>query len=264
MHRIPLAPATLRWSFAHRGLHDARRGVVENSFPAFEAAIRAGYGIECDLQPCRDGTPVVFHDATLDRLTSETGLVTARGADELTRLELRGCDPPATIPAFDAMLAFVDGRCPLLVEVKSDWRVPGTRFMTAIASAANAYVTRLEGHAFNPLMLMSFDPAVLAALGQLAPNIARGLVSGSYRNADGSRWWPEVVNEERRRQLADLTDFEAVGASFIAYKAASLPNARVTALRAAGNPVFAWTVRTGAEWETASEYADAPIFEGEL
>lgn len=261
MPRIPLVPAAVRWSYAHRGLHNAAMGVIENSLPAFDRAIRRGCGIECDLQPSRNGTPVVFHDATLERLTGETGATVSKSMDELTRLQLVGADPPATIPAFDAMLAFVDGRCPLLVEIKSGWQVPDRRFIAAIAAAANAYVTRFPGHAFDPLILMSFDPAVVAALGELAPNIARGLVSGSYCTPDGSPWWPGVLNDERRRQLADLMDFEATGASFIAYDATSLPNARVTALRAAGNPVFAWTIRDRADWETASEHADAPILE---
>ncbi|HET9584946.1 MAG TPA: glycerophosphodiester phosphodiesterase, partial [Bradyrhizobium sp.] len=35
---------------AHRGLHDAQKGVIENTPSAFAAAIAGGYGIECDLQ----------------------------------------------------------------------------------------------------------------------------------------------------------------------------------------------------------------------
>ena len=36
---------------AHRGLHDAAKGVIENTAAAFEAAIAKGYGIECDVRP---------------------------------------------------------------------------------------------------------------------------------------------------------------------------------------------------------------------
>ena len=36
---------------AHRGLHSARKGIIENTGPAFEAAIAKGYGIECDVRP---------------------------------------------------------------------------------------------------------------------------------------------------------------------------------------------------------------------
>ena len=40
---------------AHRGLHDATAGVVENTASAFSAAIAGGYGIETDLQISADG-----------------------------------------------------------------------------------------------------------------------------------------------------------------------------------------------------------------
>jgi len=40
---------------AHRGLHNASAGVIENTASAFAAAIAAGYGIETDLQISADG-----------------------------------------------------------------------------------------------------------------------------------------------------------------------------------------------------------------
>ena len=72
---------------AHRGLHGDGR--VENSRAAFEAAIAAGHGIELDVQISRDGKAMVFHDATLERLTTESGAVAARNASELATVALR-------------------------------------------------------------------------------------------------------------------------------------------------------------------------------
>ena len=40
---------------------------------AFDAAIEAGHGIELDVQASRDGQAIVFHDATLERLTGYAG-----------------------------------------------------------------------------------------------------------------------------------------------------------------------------------------------
>jgi len=60
---------------AHRGLHDRRKGRIENSAPAFLAAITKGYGIECDLQAAKDGVPMVFHDERLDRLVLARGRI---------------------------------------------------------------------------------------------------------------------------------------------------------------------------------------------
>lgn len=48
----------VKW--AHRGLHDKKRGIPENSFPAFRAAIEAGDGIELDVHLTKDGQLVVF------------------------------------------------------------------------------------------------------------------------------------------------------------------------------------------------------------
>ena len=58
---------------AHRGLHDAAKGIIENTVPAFEAAIARGYGIECDVRPAACATPMVFHDLTLERLIEGEG-----------------------------------------------------------------------------------------------------------------------------------------------------------------------------------------------
>lgn len=52
--------ATFLRPVAHRGLHDAAAGRVENSAAAFTAAIERGYGIECDLRPARSNLPVIF------------------------------------------------------------------------------------------------------------------------------------------------------------------------------------------------------------
>src|SRR5215510_9550772 len=74
---------------AHRGLHNKRGGIIENTAPAFLAAIDHDYGIECDLQPARDGTPMVFHDATLDRLIRGHGRIVAQTPEELSRLRYK-------------------------------------------------------------------------------------------------------------------------------------------------------------------------------
>ncbi|MBV8104929.1 MAG: glycerophosphodiester phosphodiesterase [Hyphomicrobiales bacterium] len=68
------APAWLtERPIAHRGLHDAASGVIENTLQAAEAAIAGGFAIECDIQISEDGEVFVFHDDTLDRLTDAKG-----------------------------------------------------------------------------------------------------------------------------------------------------------------------------------------------
>src|SRR5688572_7739748 len=74
---------------AHRGLHDSKRGVIENTRSAFAAAIASNYSIECDVQLTADSEAVVFHDDTLDRLTLAQGPLITRTAAELKSVAFR-------------------------------------------------------------------------------------------------------------------------------------------------------------------------------
>jgi glycerophosphoryl diester phosphodiesterase len=247
-----LDPAFLR-PIAHRGLHDAAKGVIENTSPAFEAAIAKGYAIECDLEAAAGGLPVVFHDDTLDRLTTSTGPVARLGADNLKRVKFRDADITG-IPTFAALLELCGARVPLVVEIKSDWSAPSRAFLSEIARLAAAHA--------GPIALMSFDPAVMTAIRELAPGVPRGLVSGRYRDADGTLWWPEL-GRFRSWRLANLLEAGSAAPDFIAYEVGALPT---LATRLARNlcrlPLLTWTVRTDEDRHRATRYADASIFEG--
>ena len=72
---------------AHRGLHDAAAGIVENTPSAFAAAIAGNYGIECDLQLSADGEAMVHHDDALGRLTDGSGRLDRITAADLRRIQ---------------------------------------------------------------------------------------------------------------------------------------------------------------------------------
>src|SRR3954469_13504743 len=74
---------------AHRGLHDASSGVIENTPTAFRAAIASGYGIECDLQISADGEAMVHHDDALARLTEGAGRLAPITAEALQRIAFK-------------------------------------------------------------------------------------------------------------------------------------------------------------------------------
>jgi glycerophosphoryl diester phosphodiesterase len=247
-HKIFLRP------IAHRGLHDATRGIVENTKPAFEAAIAAGYGIECDLQPAAGGTPLVFHDLDLSRLTAGSGLITELQPGCAAKLPFKGTDVTGIL-TFEDLLALVAGRVPIFAEIKSEWTPPDLGFLSEIARLAKLYR--------RPLALMSFDPAVIAAIKRLAPDIPRGIVSGSYFNDDGNGWWPDsALTDARRQALASLLESGQADPSFYAYEVGALPTAATQRIRRRGLPLLAWTVRSEQDRRMASMHADAPIFEG--
>lgn len=236
---------------AHRGLHDAAHGIVENSAPAFVAAIEAGYGIECDVRPASDGTPVIFHDDTLDRLTAEAGAVAARAPTELTALRLND-RAQSRIMTLAEGLQLIGGRAPLLIEIKSEWQPVDPRFLGAIAAAVSAY----DGAA----AVMSFDPDCIAPFRNLAPDVPRGIVSGRYGDDD----WPDAgLSAERRHRLRNCLDAGAASPHFIAYEVAALDNPVIGFARNVANmPIFTWTVRSASDRANAARYADAMIFEG--
>ncbi len=235
---------------AHRGLHDAAKGIVENTSAAFVAAIDKGYGIECDLRPASDGTPFVFHDAEFGRLIDAPGRVGGTAPAIIANLVHRGSSE--RVLPFAECLALVAGRVPLLVEIKSDWSHPGDAFLKAIAAITAAYM--------GPLALMSFDPAVMRAIKDLAPGVPRGIVSGIY---SGKGWWPDKIGEERAFRLSHLLESGPVEPAFYSYDVRSLPTPVTRFVREVTRvPVMTWTVRSRSDLDKARQWADGITFEG--
>lgn len=232
----------------HRGLHGA--GVPENSLAAARAAIEAGYGIECDIQPGPDGVPLVFHDYRLKRLTGAEGVIGATDAQALAGLRLMGTDEP--VPTLAQFLELIAGRVPLLIEIKDQDGACGPDVGPLSARVAEA----LSGYE-GPVAVMSFNPHMIAAFRDAAPEVPVGLTTCDFPQAD----WPQVP-PARRDELAQIRDFDAVGACFISHDKGDLDNPRVDALRAQGVPVLTWTIRSAAEEEAARRVATNITFEG--
>jgi glycerophosphoryl diester phosphodiesterase len=244
-----LPPTFLARPFAHRGLHDAAGGRVENSMPAFEAAAAAGYGIELDVQLSADGVAMVFHDATLDRLTEARGPVRACGAEALAALRLGGTGD--RIPTLAAVMARIGGRVPCLVELKDQSGDLGPGDGRLEAAVAHDLAVH-EGH----VAVMSFAPDMVGRLAALSPAVPRGLTSDAF----APDAWPGVP-EDRLAALRRI-DVDAVGAAFVSHDRRDLGTPRLAELRAQGVPIVAWTVRSPAEAAKARSAAAAITFEG--
>lgn len=233
---------------AHRALHGP--GAPENSRAAIRAAIAGGYGIEIDIQPAQDGTPMVFHDYDLGRLTGQNGAIMQRSTAELGALRLMGSDE--SIPTLAEVLALVAGQVPLLIEIKDQDGALGPNLGTLEAAVA-AQIAGYDG----PVALMSFNPHSVMALSRLAPARPTGLVTCDYR----PEHWPTVPAATRDR-LRDIPDFAASGACFISHAHQELASPAVAALRARQVPVLCWTIRSPAEERAARQLADNITFEG--
>jgi glycerophosphoryl diester phosphodiesterase len=244
-----LDPAFLRLALAHRGLHDRARGIVENSRAAVAAAVEAGYGIEIDVQRAGCGEAMVFHDEALPRLTEAAGLVADYTAAQLGTIRLRGTDE--TVPTLPEILDLVAGRAPLLVEIKDQTGVLGEEVGPLEARVAQC----LSGYR-GPVAVMSFNPHSVAAMAEAAPDLPRGLVSGSF---ESGAW---ELPDYRRAELASLAAVARVGAAFVSHDRRDLANAALLALKARGMPVLTWTIRSAEQEAAARAIADNITFEG--
>lgn len=233
---------------AHRGLHDAANGVIENTPSAFARAIAQNYAIECDLQVTGDGEAVVFHDETLGRLMRAEGHVADHAAADLKAMAFKsGSDPIQTLAE---LLDQVQGRVPLVIELKSLWDGNETLVRRAVA-----VVSGYDG----PLCFMSFDPGVVTAVRRLAPDIIRGIVADSFTHEEY-----DILPEAERIRLRELAHLGQTQPDFISYYWRELPFPTVTRFREAGYPVISWTIRSEADALTARRVSDQITFEGFL
>jgi len=237
---------------AHRALHDVADGRPENSLPAVRAAIDAGYGIEIDIQGSSDAQAMVFHDYDLRRLTPTAGSVHQRSAAALGKIPL--CGSPETIPTLQQVLATVAGQVPVLIEVKDQDGAMGPnvgQLETAIADALCDYQ--------GDVAVMSFNPHSIAFLAKIAPDVPRGLVTGSFL----PEHWPGLPKIALKK-LRGLPDFGLVKACFISHRADDLTNPRVAEIRASGARVLCWTIKNNTAEAEACKFADNFTFEGYL
>lgn len=101
--------------FAHRGFHML---YPENTIEAYEAAIKAGMGIELDIRYLKDGTIICFHDRYTKRLLSIPGKITMFDEKKIKRLYVQGSK--SQVPCLEEALMLIHGQVPILVEVKGN------------------------------------------------------------------------------------------------------------------------------------------------
>ncbi len=245
---MTLPASFLARPIAHRGFHNREIGMVENSRDAFQAAIDAGFGIECDLQLSVDDKAMVFHDYDMRRLTGSPGPIRQRSAEELAKTQLT--DSANTIDTLPALLEQVAGRVPVLIELKDQDGAMGPNIGILEVRVAEA-LRQYSGDA----AVMSFNPHSAARMKSLMPDIPCGIVTSAY-----SRDWP--LPEHVRDHLRDIPDFERSRASFISHEVGDLDRPRVRTLKEQGATILCWTVKSQEQADQALKIADNITFEG--
>lgn len=231
-------------AFAHRGLHS--EAVSENTLHAFALACEAGVGIELDVQLTKDGRLVVFHDADLERLMGDK-----RRVSDLTFEELRGFRLPdgSRVPSFAEVLDLVNGRVPLLVELKNGKR------LNELCRKTYEHLCAYEGR----YIVESFQPLILLWFRLHARNIIRGQLVAAWEE------YIEDYGEFLATVLTNLVCNVLARPDFVAYDLSGEARFGLRMQKKLFHtPLAVWTVKQKADFDAAIQRNEMPIFEGFL
>lgn len=227
---------------SHRGLHNDT--LPENSLGAFQNAIDHGYPIELDVRLTDDEKVVVFHDDSLGRMTGKDGYVSKINSSTLKDYRLLNSEKKPTeycIPTLEEVLALVDGKVPLLIEIKNQGSVGSLEKKTAAILSAYSGLYAIQS--FNPYSLEYFKDNM--------PDVPRGILSCFFTKND-------LKGILKRYVLKTLKMNKVARPDFISYCADNLPNRYVKKTKL---PVLAWTVRSNEKAEQLCTEANNIIFE---
>lgn len=232
--------------YAHRGLHDNDAGVPENTLAAFRRAVEHGYGMELDVQLTKDGQVVVAHDFHLRRICGVDAEIDSLTYEELQQYPVFGSDQ--RIPLFSDVLELVDGRVPLIVEIK--YKNSGSR----ICEKAQAILQNYHG----VYCVESFHPQAVFWYRTHCPELCRGQLSSNYQKHDGQQG---LVYHIMRHLMTNFL----TAPDFIAYDCRDWRAVSMTICRRLYRcPSVAWTVKSQEQLDQIRNYFDYFIFEGFL
>lgn len=150
---------------AHRGLHNKEFG--ENSLSAYKNAIDKGYPIEMDVQLSKDGVLFCYHDDFMERVTGKKANINDLTAEEIKQLKI--LNTKDGVPTFEEFLALVDGKVPLMIEIKQQ--------KSKQYDIAKMTVDALKDYK-GEYVVQSFDPFIMQKVRKYAPHILRGQLGG--------------------------------------------------------------------------------------
>ena len=229
--------------YAHRGLWGGE--VPENSLAAFRLAAERGFAIELDVQLSRDGEVMVFHDYTLTRMCKIEQKLAELTAQELGALSLAGT--AEGIPTLKEVLAVVDGRVPLLIELKGE--NGNVDLCPRVAEVLADYRGEWCVESFNPLLLRWFK--------KYRPQVVRGLLS------------TDLIKEKKNGSRVLNFALSALLLTFLCrpqFHAWDKKYPRRTALRCGlslfGAASFVYTVKNERDYRAHLAKEQYPIFDG--
>jgi glycerophosphoryl diester phosphodiesterase len=213
----------------------------ENTLAAFTRAIADGAdGLEFDVRLSGDGTPVVIHDATLDRTANKPGLVSDFTAAELGKIDIgswfnekypqhaRPEYAHETLPTLTQVFELTkDVELILYVELKCE-KAQSRQIAAKVAQVINELSTNQK----RQVVVESFDLNAIAGIKSLDPSIRTAAL-----------FEPQLGHPTTFvRRLKMLALAQDVGADELALHHSLVTERLVAKATHAGLPVVVWTV----------------------
>ncbi|MEX1018570.1 MAG: glycerophosphodiester phosphodiesterase [Litorilinea sp.] len=156
---------------AHRGVPVLK---PENTLDSFALALdQAADVLETDLRLTQDGEIVLFHDATLERMTDGIGELGALTLDQVKKLRTRtpsGALSGQSVPTLVDLLQLTQGQVPLLLELKD------ARF--AEVTVAQRLIDTLQAHdVLARTSIVSFKPELVSSVNAVETSLPVGHLS---------------------------------------------------------------------------------------
>lgn len=225
---------------AHRGIHNIKNGIPENSLMAFKKAIENNYTIELDLHVLKDNSIVVFHDDNLERMTGINKYIKDVTYEEIKNLKLQNTD--YTIPLFKDVLNLVNGNVPIIMELKYDVKcgILEKKTMDILKEYKGKYAIK------------SFSPLSVYWMKKNYPEVIRGQLCYDFKD--------QRMNIIKKWLLRNMALNFLTTPDFISYGINSLPNRRIQRYRK-NKLILGWTIRNKSQLEKAKKYCDNFICE---
>lgn len=233
-----------KFDFAHRGLHNNKNGIPENSLKSFRLAAEAGFGIELDVQLTKDNQVVVHHDMDLKRSSVTDFKIVDLDFVELKTYPLFGTEEK--IPLLSDVLKAVGRRVPLMIEIK-----PYSR-----AEKICPLVVEILDQYKGPYCIESFDPRIVRWFRQHRPNVVRGQLMSHLVPSKNLSPAGAFLGQNLMTNFMTRPDFEAY--DFRLRNNISLRMAKDFF----GMQEVSWTLNNPKDYEIAKKDGAICIFEG--
>lgn len=225
---------------AHRGYHNIKKGIPENSMLAFKEAIKNDLIIELDVHILKDGKVVVFHDDNIKRMTGIDRNIKDMNYGELKKIQLQ--ETNQKIPLLNDVLELIDGKVPVIIELKYDVK----------CGILEKEVIKIIKNYTGEFAVKSFNPFAIRYFRKNFPEAIRGQLASNFKE--------KKMLKIKKIFLSKMFFNFLTKPDFISFDIRSLPNSRVKRLRN-NKLILGWTIRSKEDLEYAKSYCDNFICE---